>query len=220
MLFYQATIKLCGLASLQCDVHHAVLLQQEVSLITFKNQRFITSHITSRWFISLLVYDYAVAQTVTPHPVKLSDSGCKHTQMCRYSRACLSAPRFTLGSASSQTVGSLPGALHQLECLAAAFLHQWIRNVSVRKLNLCAERVHEGYILTVVIFTGCTVALFFLKHTTIHRLSDVVTWKMAFHASSKACSNRSLSPQPLKYKTQGGRNCARSAANSYQQIGE
>lgn len=82
MLFYQATIRLCSLASLQCDVHHAVLLQQEVSLITFKNQRFITSHITSRWFISLLVYDYAVAQTVTPHPVKLSDLVAANTRKC------------------------------------------------------------------------------------------------------------------------------------------
>lgn len=82
MLFYQATIRLCSLASLQCDVHHAVLLQQEVSLITFKNQRFITSHVTSRWFISLLVYDYAVAQTVTPHPVKLSDSVAANTRKC------------------------------------------------------------------------------------------------------------------------------------------
>lgn len=43
---------------------------------------------------------------------------------------------------------------------------------------------------------------------------STLTWKIAFHVLPSASRRRSLSLQPLKYKTHGGRNCARSDANS------
>lgn len=49
---------------------------------------------------------------------------------------CRSAPGLTLGSASGQTVGPLPGALHQRQGLAAALLHRMVWQVCVGKIHL------------------------------------------------------------------------------------
>lgn len=115
--------------------------------------------------------------------------------------SCPSAPRFPLGSASSQTVCPLPGALHQLQSLPTALLHQRIKHVFMEKVHLWTHHNHEA------------------SHTLSEHVSSLhpLTWKMAFHALSNDSRRRPLSSQPLKYRTHGGRNCVRSAANSYQQ---
>lgn len=55
---------------------------------------------------------------------------------------CLSAPGFTLRSASGQTVCPLPGAVHQGEGLAAALLHRGVHHLCVGEVNLCVERTY------------------------------------------------------------------------------
>lgn len=59
------------------------------------------------------------------------------------------------------------------------------------------------------------ITTFFFLNLWLHHY--LRTWKMAFHVLSNTCNNRSLSSHPLKYKTHGGRNWERSAANSYTQ---
>lgn len=121
---------------------------------------------------------------------------------------CRSAPGFPLGSTSGQTVSSLPSVAHESQRLAAALLEGGIQHLFVGEVHLWEVGIHQG---------AQPHAL--PGHDTGQKLKvmkrfKVPTWKIAFHVSPRASSRRSLSLQPLKYKTHGGRYWARSDANS------
>lgn len=152
--------------------------------------------------------------------VSLSVCLSGYPQVCVCLFVCLSAPGFTLGSASGQTVSPLPGALHQGEGLTTTLLHRCIGHLFVGKVNLWTVKTRvrvqpDGQPMAAVVG-------FKLLYADIlgNQMFVWITWKMSFHVLSNTSSSRSLSSHPLKYKTHGGRNWVRSAANSYPQSSE
>lgn len=103
---------------------------------------------TSDWFVSVFwLRTVAVTQTVMPELnlsiiLELYQSVSVATNRCMCACVCLSAPGFTLGSASGQTVCSLPGTIHQGEGLTTTLLHRRIQHFSVGKVNLCIVTIY------------------------------------------------------------------------------
>lgn len=125
---------------------------------------------------------------------------------------CLSTPRFSLGSTSGQTVRPLPSVTHESERLAATLLERWIQHLFMWKVNLWGVTTRQSSVTQLSRTVRKSAVQ--RKHFHTKLLMELFTWKIVFHVLPSASRRRSLSLQPLKYRTHGGRKCARSDANS------
>lgn len=125
----------------QTNVYRFYDREQSVDFSFSKQKLFLKLGLTTSSFLTLCQHRMSFPTPGLPSgwltvatSVWLSAHTHTHTHNCRC--GCPSAPRLTLGSASGQAVCPLPGALHQLQRLAAALLHQRVRHFFVGEVNL------------------------------------------------------------------------------------
>lgn len=208
-----------------CDVSYALLLLREFSLTeTFHQwirgasqayavvQQPIT---TSDWFVSVFRLRAlnscsdtdcnARIKSIYPRTISVCLSGYQQVYVC----TCVSVSTkvhagLCLGPdclPSARHYSSGPGPHHNASAQTDPIL------LCGEGQPVYSDDIHDGSTR----WTASSSTNWIYCNITVY----LPTWKMAFHVLSNTSSSRSLSSQPLKYNTHGGRNWVRSAANSY-----